>query len=197
MAGKSKILALAGSLREHSYNKRVLRTAISGARAAGAEVTEIDLRDYPMPLYNPDEHGENGFDENALKFQQILSEHDGILLASPEYNGSLPGGLKNAVDWASRKSERFGQIEVFKGKTAAIMTASPGAFGGLRCLAHLRGVLSILLVHVLPMEIAVSFVAAKFENEAETMTDEKTKFLLEDLGAQLHRALLTSKTNET
>lgn len=189
MAEKPKILAFAGSLREHSFNKRVLRAAIAGARAAGADVTEIDLRDYAMPVYNPDEHAQNGFDENAARFQQILSEHDGLLIATPEYNGSLPGGLKNAIDWASRKSDKFGLIEVFKGKTAAIMTASPGSFGGLRCLAHLRGVLSIMLVNVLPMEIAVTFVADKFQADAEEMTDEKTKKILEDLGAQLARML--------
>jgi len=189
MAKKPRILAFAGSLREHSFNKRVLRAAIAGARAAGADVTEIDLREYPMPVYNPDEHLQNGFDENAARFQQILSEHDGLLIATPEYNGSLPGGLKNAIDWASRKSDKFGLIEVFKGKTAAIMTASPGSFGGIRCLAHLRGVLSIMLVNVLPMEIAVTFVADKFQADTEEMTDEKTKKILEDLGAQLAEML--------
>jgi NAD(P)H-dependent FMN reductase len=142
-----------------------------------------------MPLYNADEHAQNGFDENAARFQQILSEHDGLLIAAPEYNGSLPGGLKNAIDWASRKSDKFGLIEVFKGKTAAIMTASPGSFGGIRCLAHLRGVLSIMLVNVLPMEIAVTFVADKFQADAEELTDEKTKNILEDLGAQLAEML--------
>lgn len=185
MTANPKILAFAGSLREHSLNRRVLKAAIKGAREAGADVTELDLRDFPMSIYNPDEHARLGFDEHAARFQQILSEHEGLLIATPEYNGSLPGGLKNAIDWASRKSEKFGQIEVFKGKTAAIMTASPGAFGGLRCLAHLRGVLSILLVNVLPMEIAVTFAAQKFEADAEEMTDEKTKFILRDLGAQL------------
>lgn len=185
MAKKPKILAIAGSLREHSFSKRVLRTAIKGAEAAGAEVTFIDLRDYPMPVYNADEQLQNGFDENAARFQQILSEHDGLLIASPEYNGSVPGGLKNAIDWASRKSDKFGMVEVFRGKWAAIMTASPGSFGGIRCLAHLRGVLSIMFVNVLPMEIAVTFVGEKFDGDGEEMKDEKTKKLLEDLGAQL------------
>ncbi|MGC2237554.1 MAG: NAD(P)H-dependent oxidoreductase [Pyrinomonadaceae bacterium] len=189
MAKKPKILALAGSLREHSYSKRVLRTAIKGAENSGADVTYIDLRDFPMPVYNADEHGQNGFDENAARFQQILSEHDGLLICSPEYNGSIPGGLKNAIDWASRKSERFGTVEVFKGKWAAIITASPGSFGGLRCLAHLRGVLSIMFVNVLPTEIAVTFVAGKFEGDDAQMTDEKTKKILEDLGAQLAEML--------
>src|SRR6478672_11779042 len=127
MARKPKILAFAGSFRENSYNKRVLKVAVEGARKAGAEVTVVDLRDYPMPVYNQDDQQQNGFDENALKFQRLLGEHDGFLIASPEYNGSLPGGLKNAIDWASRKSDEFGMVEVFKGKVAAIMTASPGA----------------------------------------------------------------------
>lgn len=185
MAKKPKILAFAGSLRENAYSKRVVKTAMEGARAAGAEVTYIDLRDFPMPIYNSDEHEKSGFDANALRFQRALSEHDGLLIASPEYNGSLPGGLKNAIDWASRKSDEYEMIEVFKGKCAAIMTVSPGAFGGIRCLAHLRGVLSILLVNVLPSEIAVSFVGDKFGGDAEEMTDPKTKQILEALGASL------------
>lgn len=189
MAKKPKILAFAGSLREHSYTKRVLKTAIKGAEKAGAEVTFIDLRDFPMPIYNADEHSEHGFDDNALRFQKLLGEHDGFLISSPEYNGSIPGGLKNAIDWASRASDEFGQIEVFKGKTAAIMTASPGAFGGIRCLAHLRGVLTIMLVSVLPMEIAVSFVRDKFEDDSDEMTDEKMKGVLENLGATLTETL--------
>src|SRR5687768_10864422 len=165
MAKKTKILAFAGSLREHSYSKRVVKTAIKGAESAGAEVTFIDLRAFPLPIYNADEHAQHGFPENALKLQRLLGGHDGFLIASPEYNGSIPGGLKNAIDWASRKSSEFGQIEVFKSKTAAIMTASPGAFGGIRCLNHLRGVLTIMLVNVLPVEIAVTFVGDKFDGE--------------------------------
>jgi chromate reductase, NAD(P)H dehydrogenase (quinone) len=189
MTRKPKILAFAGSLRENSYTKRVVKTALKGAENAGAEVTFIDLRDFPMPVYNADEQAKNGFDANALRFQKLLGEHDGFLIASPEYNGSIPGGLKNAIDWASRASDDFGQIEVFKGKTAAIMTASPGAFGGIRCLAHLRGVLTIMLVIVLPTEIAVSFVRDKFEADSEAMTDEKTKGVLENLGASLTEML--------
>ncbi len=142
MAQKPKILAFAGSLREHSYSKRIVKTAIKGAEAAGAEVTYIDLRDYPMPIYNADDHEQNGFDANALKLQKLLNEHDGLLIASPEYNASLSAALKNTIDWTSRKSDEFKLGEVFKGKVGAIMTESPGAFGGLRCLGHLRDVLT-------------------------------------------------------
>lgn len=185
MPRKPKILAFAGSLREHSYTRRVLKVAASGAEKAGAEVTVVDLRDYPMPLYNEDDHEQKGFDDNARKFQQLLAEADGFLIASPEYNGSVPGGLKNAIDWTSRSSGEYAQIEVFKGKVAALMTASPGAFGGIRCLAHLRGVLTIMLVNVLPSEIAVGGVKKMFDGDSDEMTDEKMKVILQELGKSL------------
>jgi NAD(P)H-dependent FMN reductase len=185
MAKKHKILAFSGSLREHAYSKRVVKTAIKGAENAGAEVTYIDLRDFPMPIYNADDHEKNGFDENALKLQRLLSEHNGLLIASPEYNGSLSGALKNAIDWTSRPNDEFKMGEAFGGKVGAIMTESPGAFGGLRCLGHLRSILSILGVNVLPSEIAVSKVHEMFDGNGEEMTNETMKNLLENLGASL------------
>jgi len=181
----AKILAFAGSLREHSLSKRILKVAVEGARASGGDVTVIDLRDFPMPIYNADDHLEKGFDSNALRFQDLVGEHEGLLIASPEYNGSIPGGLKNAIDWASRKSEKYELNQVFKNKWGALITASPGSFGGLRCMAHLRAVFSIMGVIVLPMEIAVTFAGQKFEGDEDEMTDEKTKKALETLGASL------------
>src|ERR671932_287802 len=185
MNKRPKILAFAGSLRERSLNKRVLKTAVKGARAAGAEVTHIDLRDYPMPIYNSDDHERDGFDENALKLQGLLVEHDGLLIASPEYNGSLPAALKNAIDWASRQSDRYERSKIFRGKVAAMMTASPGSLGGVRSLAHLLGVLTSVGVHVLPQEVAVTFAEDRFAGDGEEMTDETVRGNLETLGASL------------
>jgi chromate reductase, NAD(P)H dehydrogenase (quinone) len=185
-----KVLAFAGSLREKSFNRRVLRVAVEGARRAGSDVDTVDLRDYPMPIFNADDVEKSGFDPKAVEFQQLLSGYDGLLIATPEYNGSLPGGMKNAIDWASRKSDRFGINEVFKNKYAAMITASPGSFGGIRCLAHLRSVLSLMGVNVLPSEIAVTFVAQKFDGDSDRITDEKTKELLEGLGAALTDMLI-------
>jgi chromate reductase len=192
----AKILAVAGSLREHSLNKRVLKIAVEGARAAGGDVTVVDLRDYPMPIYNADDHERDGLDPNAMKFQEMLAEHDGLLIASPEYNGSLPGGLKNVIDWASRKSDKFELNQVFKNKWGGIITAGPGSFGGLRCLGHLRGVLSIMGVTVLPLEIAVTFAAQKFEGDGEEINDEKIKKLLETLGATLVEMIRKTHSDE-
>jgi chromate reductase, NAD(P)H dehydrogenase (quinone) len=189
MTRTPKILAFAGSLRKYSLNKRVLKTAVKGAEKAGAEVTLIDLCDYPMPIYNLDDHQANGFDENAVKLQELLSQHGGLLIASPEYNGSLPAALKNAIDWASRPNDKYEGSRVFPGKVAAIMTASPGAFGGVRSLAHLRGVLTSVSVTVLPQEVAVTFAEDKFTGDGEQMIDETTKRNLEALGTALAELL--------
>ncbi len=180
-----KVLALTGSYRKNSYNTRVLSIAVEGAREAGGEVTLLDLNDYPMPIFNADEVETNGFDAAAYRFQDVLNEHSAFLIASPEYNGSLPGGFKNAIDWASRANDRYKMYEVFRGKTAAIITASPGQFGGLRCLRDLRGVLTIMGVNVLPSEIAVTFVGQKFDGDGTVINDDKTKKLLENIGALL------------
>ena len=89
------------------------------------------------------------------------------------------------LDWISRANDKFKMYEPVKGKTAALITASPGQFGGLRCMAHLRGVLTVLGMHVLPMEVAVPFVGQKFDGDGSEMTDEKMKHVLESLGSQL------------
>ena len=185
MKRKIKILAFAGSLREHALSKRIVKTAIKGAERAGAEVTFIDLSDYPLPLYNQDDHEKTGFDEHALRLQGLFSQHDGFLIASPEYNGSITGTLKNAIDWVSRASDLYPRSAVFAGKFAAMMSSSPGSLGGVRSLAHLRGVLTSVGVNVLPQEIAVAFAEEKFTGDEEEMIDETMKARLEKLGVLL------------
>jgi chromate reductase len=194
MTKNSKILAFSGSLREHSFNKRVLKTAINGAEKAGADVTFIDLRDYPMPIYNSDDEEEKGLPESARKFQALLAQANGFLIASPEYNGSISGALKNVIDWASRRGDTYQRSEIFPGKFAALITSSPGSFGGVRALSHLRAVLTSVGVNVLPTEIAVSFVESKFNGNGEDMTDENMKRILEALGASLVEILRRTST---
>src|SRR4051794_3544661 len=97
-----KILAFAGSTRTASFNKQVVQIAAEGARAAGAQVEIIDLRDLPMPLFDQDLEAAEGLPENAKKFKALLRSSDALLIASPEYNSSISAVLKNAIDWASR-----------------------------------------------------------------------------------------------
>jgi chromate reductase, NAD(P)H dehydrogenase (quinone) len=84
-----KILAFAGSARQDSYNKKLVRVAAAGAQAAGVEVTLVDLRDFPMPIYDGDLEAHEGIPENALKFRHLMKVHHGLLIASPEYNSSV------------------------------------------------------------------------------------------------------------
>lgn len=185
MIHKPRILAVAGSLRHCSYNKRILKIAAEGASKAGAKVTQIDLNDFPMPIYNADDHEQFGFNEHALRLQGFLNRHDGLLIATPSYNGSLPAVLKNAIDWASRPNEQYQKSDIFPGKVAAIMSASPGSLGGVRALAHLRDVLTSVKVHVLPGEVAVTFVEERFNGDNSEMIDREMIYTLENLGQSL------------
>ncbi len=159
-----KILAFAGSARTASYNKLLVQNAVIGAKESGAEVTYIDLRDFPMPLFDQDLEAAEGLPENARKFKALLSESHGFLIACPEYNSSITPLLKNSLDWASRtETEDEPSLKAFRGKVAAIMSASPGALGGLRGLVVVRAMLSNIGVIVLPDQIAIGAAYEAFE----------------------------------
>jgi NAD(P)H-dependent FMN reductase len=184
MTNAPKILAFAGSTREASYNKKLVRIAAEGAKAAGAEVTYVDLRDLPMPIYDEDLEAKEGLPENARKFKALLKEHQGLLIASPEYNSSITAVLKNAIDWASRPEPGEPMLACFTGKVAAIMSASPGGLGGLRGLIHVRSILSSINVLVLPDQKAISSAFQAFDEEGK-LKDTKQQESVEQLGNKL------------
>lgn len=184
MTNAPKILAFAGSTREASYNKKLVKIAAEGAKAAGAEVTYVDLRDLPMPIYDEDLEAKEGLPENARKFKELLKEHQGLLIASPEYNSSITAVLKNAIDWASRPEAGEPMLAAFTGKVAAIMSASPGALGGLRGLIHVRSILSSINVLVLPDQKAISSAFQAFDEEGK-LKDPKQQESVEQLGSKL------------
>jgi chromate reductase len=159
-----RIVALAGSLREGSLNKKLIRLAAAAARAAGAEVTDVDLRDFTMPIYDGDIQDREGIPGHAGRFKALLVSHDAMLIASPEYNRSIPGGLKNAIDWASRSLPGEPPLTAFTGKTVGIMSASPGAVGGLIALMHLRAVLGTIGALVVPEQIALAKAGEAFDD---------------------------------
>ena len=134
-----RILAFAGSTRRESFNKKLVAIAAQGAREAGAEVTLIDLKDFPLPLFDQDLEAEQGMPEIGKKLKKLFIDHDGLLIASPEYNSSFPAVLKNAIDWVSRPAPGEPSLVAFRGKVATLMSASPGALGGLRVVAEDRG----------------------------------------------------------
>ncbi|MEJ6484542.1 NAD(P)H-dependent oxidoreductase [Nostoc punctiforme UO1] len=189
MASTPKILAFAGSTRIDSYNKKLVKIAAAGAKAAGAEVTYIDLRDLPLPLYDEDLEAQEGLPANARTFKDLMISHQGLLIASPEYNSSLTAVLKNAIDWASRPAPNEAPLAAFAGKVATIMSASPGALGGLRGLVHLRSILGNIKVLVLPDQVAVPKAYEAF-NVDGTLKDPKQQQSIEQLGDGLTKILL-------
>ena len=104
----AKILAFAGSARKDSFNKKLVKIAAEGARAAGAEVTYLDFRDLPLPLYDEDLEAALGLPDNALKLKALMKAHQGFLIACPEYNSSITPLLKNAILLTERLRQRLG-----------------------------------------------------------------------------------------
>ncbi len=180
----TKFLFLAGSTRTGSFNKKLARLAFQRAEEKGADATLIDLRDFQMPLYDGDLEAERGVPEAAIKLKKLFISHQGIFIASPEYNSSISPVLKNALDWISRKHEKEeGALVAFKGKVASLTAASTGALGGLRGLVPLRMMLGNIGVYVTPTQLAVPKAEEAFNNQGALVSEQ-------------HRAMLDSVVDE-
>ena len=183
MSKEVKILAFAGSTRKKSFNKLMVKAAVAGAEDAGAEVTYIDLRNYPLPLYNGDLEAAEGLPSGARKLKQLFEGHDGLLIASPEYNSSYSAVLKNALDWVSRPADRNEpMLNSFVGKQAVLMATSPGAMGGLRGLYALRELLMNMMVQVHPNMMALGNALQEFDEDG-TFTNQDKEQAVRELGA--------------
>jgi NAD(P)H-dependent FMN reductase len=183
-----RVLAFGGSLRQGSFNKKAASAAAELARAAGLEVTLADLADFPMPVYDGDLEERDGLPEGARRLKALFKEHDGLLISSPEYNGSIPGTLKNALDWLSRAEPGEAPLAAFKGKTGAVMSASPGALGGLRGLAVLRAMLEGVGVMLVPQQVAVSAAHEAFADDGR-FRDPKREAAVRAMVENLARVL--------
>jgi NAD(P)H-dependent FMN reductase len=188
MGTAPRILALAGSTRTDSFNKRLIKIAAAGARAAGAEVTLIDLRDYPLPVYDGDLETKEGLPGNARTLKDLFLANQGLLISAPEYNSSITAVLKNTIDWVSRPVPGEAPLNCFDGKVAALMSASPGALGGLRGLVHVRAILQNIRVLTIPEQVAVSNAGEAFAPDG-SLKDAKQRAAVEALGAKVAQVL--------
>ncbi len=184
MSSSIRILAFAGSARRESWNHRLVSVAADGARQAGAEVTLLDMRDYVIPLFDEDCESERGMPAPAAAFKEQLVSHHGFLIACPEYNSSITPLLKNAIDWASRAAPGEAPLIAFRGKLATLVSASPGALGGLRGLATVRSILGNIGVLVLPGQVAVGRAHEAFESDGRLKDARQHKDCLA-LGSEL------------
>lgn len=151
-----RIVTICGSLRRDSINRRALAIAARGAAEAGAEIDATDPHDILFPLYNQDDEDASGIPDEVLAFRERLKAADGLLIACPEYNGSITAALKNAIDWASRPREGEAPLACFRGKTGGLVAASPGKLGGIRGMPETRRILSGIGVHMIAVDFALS-----------------------------------------
>ncbi len=186
MSLKPSIIAFAGSAREGSLNKKIIRIAAAGAETAGADVGLIDLRDFPLPLYDGDLEANEGVPANAEVLRKKMAACDGMLISSPEYNSSISPLLKNTIDWVTRLPGGQPSLEAFQGKLLVLMSASPGGFGGMRGLVHLRAILGNVGAIVLPQTRSVREAFKAFD-ESGRLVDGKEQESIEKLGSDLAR----------
>ncbi len=147
MATAPRILAFSGSARRESLNRKLLAVVVDAVRAVGGEVTLLDLNEYTLPLYHGDLEDAEGLPANARKLIDLISSHDALLIASPEYNSQITPLLKNTIDWCTRADEN-----PLRGKVAGVVSASPGAFGGIRSMTLARQLLTHLGCQVIPAQ---------------------------------------------
>ena len=182
-----KILVMGGSLRSGSHNGRLAALVTKELALAEADVTRISLADYPLPLLDADLLTASGPPANAVKLKQMVTAHQGVFIASPEYSASLAPLLKNAIDWVSRVRETNEAFyAAFKGRVFALGSAANGVAGGVRGLMALRQVLELGCgALVLPEQINVGRAAEAFDD----MDNLKDEVLATALKAMVRRLI--------
>lgn len=172
-----KVLGISGSLRRDSYNRKALQVAKRFAADAGAEVSEADLKELALPIYDGDIEAQ-GLPDSVVRLKAAVAAADLLLIASPEYNHSITGALKNAIDWLSRQGNSL------DGKVAAVFGASTGVFGTARGQYHLRQTLAALNVTVIPQpQVYIGRAAEAFQPDGG-FQNPKTAALLQRLITQ-------------
>lgn len=181
-----KVLVFAGSLRTASLNKKLARLAAAEAAAAGAEVTHIDLRDYPLPIYDGDIEANEGLPANARKLKDLFIAHQGAVIASPEYNAGITAVLKNTIDWVSRQHGSESGRVPFEGKVVGLCGATPGLMATIRSMDMTRHVLMQVGCLVLPNRVGVPRANDAFD-EAGQLRDAGQAAMLRALVAEVVR----------
>ena len=175
-----KVLVFAGSTRRDAYSRRVANAVVLLLEAAGGKVTQVNLADFDMPIYNGDHEAAVGLPTSVRKLQLLIAEHDALLIATPEYNGSMTPLLVNTLDWCSRPDQASPATSgtgIFADKPAALLASSPGPLGGMRSLFHLRDLLGYLGMIVIPQQLAIGKAHEAFAEDGR-LADKKQEAVL-------------------
>ena len=176
MSAATKLLIFAGSTRTQSFNRRLARAAAHVATGLGAEVTLLELGTLDIPLYNADLEA-RGTPTDVIRLKQLMLDHPGWVICSPEYNGSYTALLKNTLDWASspvKGDPEWSQgLRCFTGKVVGLLSASPGALGGLRSLGNLAPLLRNLQCWVAPQQFALGQAGNAFDADGQLIEEKQ------------------------
>lgn len=168
------ILVFPGSNRTGSFNASLARAASMELAAMGADVTRISLSDYPLPIMNEDLEEREGIPQNAMKLARLINAQDGLFIACPEYNSSIPPLLKNTIDWVSRISKDGEKpFKPWKGKVVALGSASDGRFAGARGLYHVRSVLMNVGTQIVSEQCSIAGASRAFAEDS-SLKDERS-----------------------
>ena len=178
MSPPPKLLIFAGSTRQQSFNRQLAGVAATLASASGAAVTHLELDELDIPMYNADLEA-RATPPDVMKLKQILFEHPAWIICSPEYNGSYTALLKNTIDWASSPVKGDAHwasgTKPFAGKVVGLLSASPGAFGGLRGIGHLQPLLLNLQCWVAPKNFCLGKAGEAFDADGNLLTETAQK----------------------
>lgn len=185
MTNAPSVLVFAGSTREESLNKRLAKAASLTVADMGGRPNLIDLKDFPAPIYNGDAEEVNGVPPSIIALTALIREHDGLIIATPEYNGFFPSLVKNTLDWCSRPGASEENPSLPRGKPACVMACSPGGLGGIRVIPRLRDCLSELGFLVSPEVFALGNANDAFGDDGRLTDQVKTKGLRNTVGSLL------------
>lgn len=192
-----KILVFAGSIRSGAFSIRTADAAVAELVRQGADVTRVSLADYPLPIMDEDLEREKGIPDNAARLGRLIAANDGLLIASPEYNSSIPPLLKNTIDWVSRIRRDNGRtFKPFAGKVAALCSSSDGNFAGARGLYHLRSVLMACGVEVVTPQCSVGRASEAFDEDGGFREERLRQAMENVVRALVERARMFSTSVE-
>lgn len=184
----AKILVFSGSLRQGSFNTKLADVVEKALKAKGAEVTRLDLAGYGLPIYDANLQDAEGFPQAAEELHELMAGHQGIFIATPEYNASVPPLVSNVIAWVSRIRDHGGQAAAFVKPVYALGAASPGVLGGYRGLMALRQSLELgLSARVLPIMISIAAAGDAFDEEGNLKNARSN-----DLASKLADALIAA-----
>lgn len=175
-----KVLALAGSPREHSFNRRLLRLAVRLLEEKGVEVDHFDVREQKVPMFDPDVEVQ-GVPDVVKDLRARVLAADAVLFACPEYNAGMTPLMKSIIDWGSRKDPETGVENVWQGKVGAVVSASPGAFGGARGLIAMRQTLAHVEVFLIPQFTVVPAAHEAFNDDGSLKNERSMAGLVRTL----------------